>query len=254
MSEESATAMVLSCEFPPRLARKLVEMADTLAEDYDETAQSQRLADSCVALFGVSAAGVLLADQRGSLEAVAASDVAASRLDQLQVRAGRGPSMDAWRTGAPVRAGDLGAAARDWPLFAALARNGGFRSVDALPLRVREHAIGALALFGDGALPAADLRAACALADVAVIGIVREREMRTCRRLSEQLQHALDSRIVIEQAKGVLAHAGRISMADAFGSLRAYCRRRRERIGTVADALVRQAIAPEEVLAGKPGH
>lgn len=229
------------------LLRAFVDMADTLADDYDAADMLHRLANYCVTLLGASAAGLLLADQRGGLETIAPDESASVR--EL-LRTEPGPCLDAYRSGEPLRVEAIAAEAAKWPRFAEQATTAGFRSVQALSLRLRKQVIGTLNLFGQGPDPVSGpaLNVARALADVATIGILQERAIRRGELLAEQLQHALNSRVVIEQAKGVLAHAGGLEMDAAFDRLRAYSRARNERLSASAGAVVRGELRPERVL------
>lgn len=250
MSDGFAAAVTSSRE--NELLRAFVDLADTLVDEYDVADMLHRLARYCVTLLGASAAGLLLADRRGGLAAIASSDEGSRALELLQLRTGRGPCLDAYRSGEPVSIEDVAAEAARWPEFAQRAGTAGFRSVHALPLRLRTEVIGTLSLFGRGPSPVDGpaLSAARALADIATIGILQERAIRRGDLLAEQLQHALDSRIVIEQAKGVLAHAGGLDMDVAFGRLREYSRAHNKRLGEVAEAVVRSELRPERILGG----
>ncbi|GAB3434989.1 GAF and ANTAR domain-containing protein [Flindersiella endophytica] len=225
-------------------------MADTLVDEYDVVELLHRLARNCVDLLGASAAGLLLSDQRHGLQVMAASSERTRLLELLQLQADEGPCVDAYRLGEPVNVEDLEQAQQRWPTFAPEALREGFRSVHAVPLRLRRQIIGALNLFGDqpGPLGEQDLTVARALADTATIGILQERAIRRSEVLTEQLQGALNSRITIEQAKGVLSHAGQIPIDEAFERLRAYARNHRLRLTAVANDIANQQLAPHTVL------
>ncbi len=228
-----------------------VEMADTLVDDYDVADVLHRLVEHSVELLDAAAAGLLLADQRGSLQVLASSTEEVRLLELFQLQADEGPCMDAFRTGEPVLIDDLAAFVERWPTFAPQALLQDFSSVHAVPLRLRGEVIGALNLFGRQAtgLSPADLRVAQALADTATIGILQERAIRRGEVLTEQLQTALNSRIIIEQAKGVLFHAGDLEMGETFDVLRGYCRARSARLSDVATRLASATLDPQVVLA-----
>lgn len=209
-----------------RLAETFVELADTLVDDFDVIEFLQVLASRCVELLEVSAAGLVLADQGGTLRVVAASDERARVLELFEVQNDEGPCRDCYRLGAPVVNVNLDGARARWPRFAPQAIAGGFRSANALPLRLRSQVVGSLNLFhaGHAGLDAAALRLAQALADAATIGILQQRTISQSEVVARQLQAALTSRVVIEQAKGVVAERLQISTDDAFGVLRAAAR------------------------------
>ena len=223
-----------------RLADVFVEVADTLVDDFDLIEFLQMLTSRTAELAGAAAAGLLLADQQGNLQFMAASEEDTKMLELFQVQNHEGPYQDCFRTGRPVANADLGAAADRWPVFAPRAVEAGFGSVYAIPMRLRTETIGALNLFGDGAggLQPDGMHIVQALADVATIGLLQERAVRRGEVLTEQLQSALNSRIIIEQAKGAIAQIYTVTIDQAFELLRGYSRRHHLRIGNVARALV----------------
>ncbi|WP_406631758.1 GAF and ANTAR domain-containing protein [Amycolatopsis sp. WGS_07] len=192
-----------------------------------------------------------LLDQCGGLQVVASSDERTRLLELFQLQSDQGPCLEACRTGDVVTVRDLNTVAGRWPAFAAEAIAEGFRSVQAVPLRLRRKVIGALTLFGDNATPLRpeNLDIARALADTATVGILQERAIRRGEVVTEQLQHALDSRVTIEQAKDVLAQAGAIPMDEAFDRMRRYVRSHGQRLSTTADRIARKALLPATVLA-----
>jgi GAF domain-containing protein len=233
------------------ISRAFVELADTLVDDYDIIDLLDRLVAHCVTLLAVDAAGIMLAGPHGELRTAASSSEDAKMMELLQLHAGHGPCMDCYRSGAPVSVPDLGATPL-WPDFiAAVAPHGPFRSIHALPLRLRGEAIGAMNLFHHrpGALPDDDLVLGQALADVATIGILSERAVRRSEILTEQLQHALTSGTVIEQAKGVLSQLAGVSMDQAFEQLRGYARRNNLRLADVARQMVHRELDPASLTA-----
>ena len=230
------------------LSKAFVGLADTLVDDYDVIDLLDRLVGYSVELLAADAAGILLADSECNLRVVASSNEDAKVMELLQLQTDQGPCVDCCRTGAPVCVPDLADAARRWPAFvAAVADRGAYRSVNALPLRLRGQAIGAMNLFHrqPGALPDADLAVGQALADVATIGILSERAIRRSEVLTEQLQAALNSRVIIEQAKGVLAQHGHLTMAAAFDRLRRYARNHNARLSEVARKVVETDLATD---------
>src|SRR5450631_3296282 len=204
------------------LPEAFVELADTLVAGFDVIDFLHLLTDRSVQLLDASAAGLLLADPRGELRVVATSSEAVRLLELFQLQNDQGPCLDCFRGGLPVTVADLSAEAQRWPRFTAAAQQAGFAAVQALPMRLRDQVIGALNLFRatPGAFPPADRRVGQALADVATISLLHERSMRHSDTLNEQLQTALNSRVIIEQAKGKLAERLGIDVSQAFDLLR----------------------------------
>jgi GAF domain-containing protein len=242
------------------LASAFVELADTLVDDYDVIDVLDRLVAHSVTLLAADAAGILLVDARGRLRVVASSNEESDWTELLQVQTDEGPCVDCVRSGEPVTVHDLDEAATRWPRFvAALARRSGtYRSVHALPLRLRGEAIGGMNLFHSrpGPLPEADLRLGQALADIATIGILQERAIRHGEIVTEQLQTALNSRVIVEQAKGVLAQTGGLTMETAFGRLRHHARSHNLLLVDVARRVVTERGFARQILttgAGKAG-
>jgi GAF domain-containing protein len=223
-----------------KLSVAFVKLADTLVADFDVVDLLHWLVEECTQILDTQAGGLMLVDPAGELQLVASTSEEAELVEILQLAAGGGPCLDCFRTGRPVTVGDIEAEAVKWPEFSAEALKQGFRSVHATPLRLRGQTIGTMNLFSIhvGELAAADIAVAQALADVATIGILQERNIRSANLVAEQLQHALDSRILIEQAKGVLAATTGMSMHDAFGAMRAYARSRNLSLRTVADDVI----------------
>ncbi len=226
--------------------RSLAEMADTLVEDYDVVDLLTGLADRCVELFGVSASGVMLASPEGRLGLVASSSEAMRLLELFELQAQEGPCLDAFRTGERVEQQDLEAESGRWPSFSAAALRGGFQSVSALPLRFRDTTLGALNLFSVTQAPMseADVTAARAFTDLATLSIVQRRATAEAQRVNEQLSATLASRMVIEQATGLLAGRAGVDLAEAFSRLRAYARDSKLRLTDVAQATIAGTLDP----------
>ena len=223
-----------------RLAEVFVQVADTLVDEFDLIEFLQMVTSQTSELVDARDAGLLLADHQGRLQLMAASDERTQMLELFQVQTVEGPCQDCFREAQPVVNADLRGAGDRWPNFAPRAVAAGFRSVHAFPLRLRKDVIGALNLFGDdvGQMEENDAAVVQALADVATIGLMQERAVRRGEVLSEQLQSALNSRIVIEQAKGALAQIHSFSTDEAFAMLRAFSRRNNLRLGDVASAII----------------
>ena len=227
------------------LVATFVDLADTMVADFDVIDFLYMLTSRSVELLAVSAAGVVLADPRGELRVAAASSEAAGVVELFQIQNDQGPCLECFRTARPVAAADLNSPDQRWPRFAESAVRAGFRSVHALPMRLRHEVIGALNLFGSGPGPFGpeDLRVGQALADVATIGLLQERSVRRSETAAEQLQAALTSRVIIEQAKGKLAERLSIDVERAFTMLRDYARGSNQRITDVARNFVDSATA-----------
>jgi len=218
------------------LSDTFVDLADTMVADFDVIDFLHVLTDRSVTLLAASAAGVMLADPRGELRVAAASSEEAGLLELFQLQNDQGPCLECFRTGRAVTATDLAGPAPRWPRFAEAATRAGFATVEALPMRLRDQVIGALNLFraDPGQFDPAELRIAQALADVATIGLLHERNVRRREAVSEQLQGALNSRVTIEQAKGKLAERLGIDMDRAFRMLRDYARNSNQHLTDVA--------------------
>jgi GAF domain-containing protein len=223
-----------------RLAEVFVELADTLVAEFDVVDFLQTLTERCVELVDTDAAGLMLNDQRGNLHVVAYTDESARLLELFELQKAEGPCLDCFATGQVIANIDLATAADRWPVFTRAARDVGFGTSHAVPLRLRRQVIGALNLFTTGRRPLSDehLAVAQGLADVATIGLLHERALRDQVLLAEQLQTALHSRIVIEQAKGVLSARAGIGVGDAFSRMRTHARRTGEQLTSVAQSVV----------------
>jgi transcriptional regulator with GAF, ATPase, and Fis domain len=232
-----------------RLAQRLVSLADTLVDDYDVVDLFDRLVASSVELLDVDAAGVLIIDQRGRLQVMASSSEEARVLELLQLQNDDGPCLDCVRTGAPVIAKQLADTSR-WPVFARAATSHGYHTVTAIPMRLRSETIGGINLFStrSQSIDETCLRIAQALADIATIGILQQRSIHRASLLAEQLQAALNTRISIEQAKGVLAERGQISMTAAYQQLRTYARNNNLKLTLVAEAVASGNLPADQVI------
>ena len=230
------------------LVRTRVELADTLVDDFDVVELLTLLADRCVEVLDVSAAGLMLARPGGGdLHVVASSSDAMRVLELYELQAEEGPCLDCYRSCEPVLNEDLAATNGRWPRFAPRALAAGFRSVHALPMRLRGQTIGALNLFrtAEGGLEEADVLAAQALADIATIAILQQRAAAEARVLNEQLSGALDTRIVIEQAKGMLSERANLDMEQSFVRLRAHARSHNLRLADVARDVIDGTLSTE---------
>lgn len=201
-------------------------LADTLVDSYDVIDFLQMLAERCVELLDVSEAGIMLADDKGGLRHAACSSERMRLVELFELQLEEGPCFDAYTHQTPVLSGGPEDTHARWPRFAPHAEEAGFASVVALPMRLRSHVIGALNMFSSeaGILAEEDVRVAQAMADVATIGILQERSIQSGRDLSDQLKRALESRVLIEQAKGIVSEHNQIGVDEAFALLRAFTR------------------------------
>ncbi len=232
------------------LLRTFVEVADNLVDDFDLVDMLHRLASRCVSVLEVSEAGIMLADPKGTLQYLASSSDRMRLIELLELQHAEGPCLDAFRSARAVLCPDVEAARDRWPHFVPRVRDAGFHSVAAIPMRWHTDIIGVLNLFSTNANPLSDRdqTVAQALADISTISILQARAIRSGRELTAQLQSALDSRVVIEQAKGILAEHISVSVDDAFEVLRRFARGHNQRIGAVARRVVDRSLTPEDVV------
>ena len=225
---------------PQRLSQVLVDLADTLVSDFDVVDFMTTLAHRLVELLVDGEAGVMLADDGDRLRSVASSSETARMLDLFELQRDQGPCLDCFRSGEAVVNHVLGTEPLRWPQFEPEARRYGFTMVHALPMQLRGRMIGVVNIFGVDPveLGADDVQVGQALADIATIGLLQERSLREARLLNEQLQSALTSRVVIEQAKGVLAERLQLDMGEAFELMRSHARRHGQRLVDIARAVI----------------
>ena len=229
------------------LARTLVELSDALVEEFDVVDLLVLLADRCVEVLDVQAAGIMLAGPDGALRVMASSSEAMRFLEQFEVQTQEGPCFDAYRTGQAVVNQDLDAGSDRWPRFAPEAVDAGFHSAHALPLHLRGSVIGALNLFRTdvGKMEPADLDVAQAFADVATMAILQQRAASDAQVLPLQLAHALNSRAMLEQATGMLAERFNLDMEQSFTTLRNHAHKHGLRLSDVAESVINGSLAEE---------
>jgi transcriptional regulator with GAF, ATPase, and Fis domain len=232
-----------------RLAEVFVELADTLVEEFDVVDFLQTLTERCVELVDTDAAGLMLNDQRGNLQVIAYTDESARLLELFELQKAEGPCLDCFATGQVIANVDLAASRSRWPVFTEAALRSGFTYSHALPLRLRRQVLGALNLFTveRTVLTGDHLAVAQGMADIATISLLHERALRDQVLLAEQLQTALHSRILIEQAKGVLAARAGLSVSDAFSRMRTHARRTGGQLTDVAEAVVAGTLEYEDL-------
>jgi GAF domain-containing protein len=237
-----------------RINDAFVRVAGTLVESYDILDLLSTLVHVCTDLLGAQAGGILLVDSTGQLELVASTSEEAEIVEIMIVAAGAGPCVDCFTTGVVVSVPDIDASAGQWPRFRRSALDQGFRAAHATPLRLHGEVIGAMNLLSTdaGALSDRDSQLAQALADVATVGILHERSFRDPGIVAAQLHLALDTRILVEQAKGVLAQVRSCSMTEAFTALREYARVHHVTLRAAAEGVVDRSI-PAETIAPRAG-
>ncbi len=236
-----------------RLAQVFVELADTLVDDFDVIEFLQRLTERSVELLDVDASGLMLADERGSLQLVASTVERMRLLELFELQLQEGPCYDCWSSGRAVTNVTLTDADERWPVFTPAAVTAGFRATHALPMRSRGRVLGALNLFSGAADPMHDddLALGQAMADVATIGLLHERSLHEQTLLSEQLQTALHSRVLVEQAKGVLSARAGVGMDRAFEAMRRHSRSTGVPLTVVAQQVV-DDVVDHHALTGTP--
>lgn len=232
------------------VSQAFMGLANSLVDGTDVVDLLNRLTADCARLLDVASAGLLLADPRGVLHVMAASSERTRSVELFQVQREQGPCLDCFHTGTAVSVPDLNEQTERWPQFVSAAVEAGFASVHALPMRLRDHVLGTLGLFGTsvGSLNDDDLSLGQALAHVASVALVADRPTADSSVINEQLQTALDTRVHVEQAKGLLAQRGGIGMDQSFAALRDYARHRNLRLGELARLLVSRELPAKQVL------
>ncbi len=226
------------------IIRTFATLADSLVAGFDSVDLLQTLVERSASLLDATDAGILLADGTGRLEVVASTDERSQLVELMQLGHGGGPCVECFTTGLTIAIPDISEVDDRWPQFRSAALAQGFHALHAVPLRLREKTIGSLNLFREqsGELGEFDIVAAQALADVATISILQERAVRESDVVTEQLQRALDSRVTIEQAKGVIAYVNQVSVDEAFRLIRAHARDHRRGIVDVAGDIVERRL------------
>jgi GAF domain-containing protein len=238
------------------LARTFIELADTLVADFDVIDLMCTLVDRCAELLDSSEVGLALADSQGHLRVLASSTERMRVLELIEVQNDEGPCRDCFIRGERVINHRLDEARQRWPRFSAQASAAGFQMVHALPMRLRSDTIGAMNIFNADMteLTSSEVNIAQALADAATIGILQERAVRHGVQLAGQLQGALNSRIVVEQAKGVVAERLRVGMDEAFDLIRGYARGERRRLSEVAVTVISGSLTVDDLSASRAQH
>jgi GAF domain-containing protein len=231
------------------LARAFVRLADTLVSDFDVVDFLHGLSVDSVEIVGADAAGVMLTDGQGALRVIASSEERMRLLELFELQGAQGPCLDAFSGGATVHAGAADSRAR-WPIFAQHALQVGFRRMCAIPLRVRADVIGALNLFraSDEAFTDTEMEIAQAMAEIAAIALIQERALREHDLLIEELLTALNSRVIVEQAKGMLAEYLTVTADEGFQLLRTYARNHNRKLTEVASAIIDRQLTGTDLM------
>lgn len=227
-----------------KLNLAFVRVADTLTADFDIIELLHTLLNECTVILDVQAGGIMLTDGSGDLQLMAATSERADFVEMMQLNAGAGPCLDCFAEGRTISVADIDADGHEWPSFRTAALDRGFNSVHAVPMRLRGRILGTMNLFGTeiGLLTKRDAAVAQALADVASIGILQERSIRETAIIADQLQRALSSRILLEQAKGVLSATGSMDVETAFTTMREYARNNNLTLRAVAEGVTARTL------------
>ncbi|GAB3254755.1 GAF and ANTAR domain-containing protein [Nocardioides dilutus] len=228
-----------------QLSDLFVEIADTLVDDFDLVLFLQSLARHVAVVSDASAVGLMLADHEGELRFMAASDESVEMLELLQLQTREGPCLDCYVSGEPVVDADLSGAGDRWPVFAAASLEAGYVAVHAFPMKLRDSVIGSINAFStqSGTLGDDEQRVIQGLADIATIAILQERAIARAEAVTEQLQSALNTRIVIEQAKGALARMQGVTVDEAFEIMRTRARSGRRRLVDIAGEVLTEGLS-----------
>jgi GAF domain/ANTAR domain len=222
-----------------RVLDAVVSLVDSLLEDFDVVDLLTALTERCAELLDIEAAGFLLADPLQQLRLLAATSEHVREIELFQLQADEGPCVDCYTTGQPVSVADIQRATERWPRFVPAAVGAGFASVHAVPMRAAGIVLGALGLFGTrpGELTEADLLVGQTLTHVACVAVLQGHPP-TPATLMPPLRSALTSRVIIEQAKGLLHQMLDVSLEQSFNLLRAYARANGEHLTDVAQRLM----------------
>lgn len=239
-----------------QISAAFVAVADTLTTDFDIVDLLHTLIVQCTEILDTDAGGLMLVDSHGHLQLMTSTSEAADLVEIMQLSADSGPCIQCFATGKSVSVDDINLTGETWPEFQKAALQNGFVSVHAIPMKLRGQVIGTMNLFSarPGALTERDAAVAQALADVATIGILQDRMLRESTIVAEQLHRALDSRILVEQAKGMIAHTVGIKIDDAFELLRTYARSNNLTIRAVAEGVSDRSIPLSQLGAAVPNR
>jgi GAF domain-containing protein len=236
-----------------RINSAFVAVADTLTTDFDVVDLLHTLVEQCTTILDADAGGLMLVDGGGRLQLMTSTSEGADLVEVMQLNADSGPCIDCFASGVAISVPDIERSGHRWPAFRKAAVQAGFLSVHATPLKLRGQIIGTMNLFGTrrGALSERDAAAAQALSDVATIGILQERLVREGAIVAEQLHRALDTRILVEQAKGIIAHSLSITMEESFAVIRTYARNNNFTIRSVAEGVSNRTLTAEGIASAR---
>jgi GAF domain-containing protein len=239
-----------------RIVATFVELADTMIDNFDVVEFLHRLVERSVELLDCTEVGLLLANAAGRLQVMASSGERSEALELLQSQHEEGPCFDCFHSAQLVFSENLAADRERWPRFVPAAVGAGIGSVHAIPMRVRGESVGALNLFRSrvGRIAEGDLTLGQGMADIAAVSLLQERAVRETRGVVAQLQSALNSRVLIEQAKGVLAERAQISVDAAFAMMRTYARAHNRRLSDAARDVIEGNLDAREIMALLPRY
>ena len=229
----------------------LVELADAVSGTLDELNRARLLVTGLAELLAPAEPGVLLADQHGELTIPMAGTDGANAALVMELRLGAGPCRSAHRDGGVARDVDPGDAEHGWPAYAQAIAGNGYATVSAWPLRREDSTLGGVCALSPAghSIAAAEFETALALTRAAAVGLLHDRALRESRRTTSQLQHALDSRVLIEQAKGVVAVRLGITPSAGFEVLRSYARRHNATMERVARSAILGELSGYDLMA-----
>ncbi len=239
-----------------QISEAFVTLTDTLTTDFDVVDLLHTLVEECTKILDTDQGGLMLVDSSGELQLMTSTSEEADFVEVMQLNASSGPCIECFTTGKAVSVADISAGGSRWPEFQKAAIQGGFKSAHATPMRLRGQVIGTMNLFSTtlGQLNERDIALAQALTDVATIALLQERIVSDARVVPDQLHRALDTRILIEQAKGMISHTFAIPMDSAFDVIRTYARNNGLAIRTVAERISQRTIEVRSLIPQAAAH
>ncbi|MFG2794754.1 GAF domain-containing protein [Streptomyces sp. NPDC048419] len=250
LSMRKDTAGEASMNRERELAQAFVGLADTYAPDFDPLRLFDRLVHICRRLLDVDAAAVMIADARGTLKTMAATEDEAAFIELMQLQTGRGPCMDCYRTGEARGVPDIAAEGERWPTLVAAMADAGYRSLHTVPVRLHDRALGALTLLSarTGDLPGGEFDLAQALTDSAALGLMHWSAEPRVDDVVTRVQSALAAKSVLEIAQGMIAAYHELPLREAGRLLTDYAEQHRVSLAATAQALVRRDMDSAAIL------